>query len=111
VVGPPTDAAVELTWPEPERTGDTVVGEVIYVDGFGNLVTNVSRSALLPGRLAIHVGDRPIGPLQRTYADVASGEPVAVMGSWDLVEVAVRDASAADALGAGPGTPIRIACT
>ena len=73
-------------------------GQIITVDRFGNAVTNL---------VAAHGGVVEVGklqlPLRRTYADVASGTPLALAGSSGLVEIAVRDGSAAESLGLGRG--------
>jgi S-adenosyl-L-methionine hydrolase (adenosine-forming) len=78
-------------------------GEVIVVDRFGNAVTNL---------LAVHGGDVRIGsrdvPVRRTYADVDTGAPVALVGSSGLIEIAVRDGNAAAVLGLERGTIIRV---
>jgi S-adenosylmethionine hydrolase len=107
-LGPETEASVELESPEPEIVGDALVGRIIYVDGFGNLVTNVPAEALPREELAIDVGGRAVGGLGRSYADGAPGGPVAVIGSWGLLEIAVRNGSAAATLGAGIDTSVRI---
>jgi S-adenosyl-L-methionine hydrolase (adenosine-forming) len=109
-LGPPADVAVELEWTEPVTTGRVVLGVVAYVDTFGNLVTNVPGDAVT-GSATIEIGGTNLGALRRTYADVAAGEIVAVVGSWGLVEIAVRNGSAAATLGAAPGSPVRILAT
>jgi hypothetical protein len=77
--------------PEPHRRGDgALVGQVIAVDRFGNAVTNLL--GLRGG--AVEIGGRRI-PVSRTYADVPSGELTALCGSSGLIELAVRDGSAA----------------
>jgi S-adenosylmethionine hydrolase len=55
----------------------------------------------------VRVGDRLI-PLGRTYAEVAQGEPVALVGSSGLIEIAVRDGSAASSLGLSRGTTVSV---
>ncbi|HXE58986.1 MAG TPA: SAM hydroxide adenosyltransferase, partial [Gemmatimonadales bacterium] len=86
--------------------GKTVVGEVIYVDRFGNLVTNLTPELVPP--YAVLEGDgQEIGPVRRTFADVASGALVAYVGSGGQIEVAVRDGSAARRLGIGVGGRVR----
>lgn len=108
-LGPETDVAIELESPRPEIAGGVMSARIVYVDGFGNLVTNVAADSLPDGEIAIEVGGRPVGGLGRTYADGAPGGPVAVVGSWGLIEISVRGGSAAATFGAGPGTPVRIA--
>ncbi len=53
------------------------------------------------------MGDREV-PLRRTYADVATGEAVALVGSSGLIEIAVRDGNAAATLGLVRGSVIRV---
>jgi S-adenosylmethionine hydrolase len=87
--------------------GGDLVGEVIHVDRFGTLVTN------LPGeRLRRLASVRLAGydlPLRATFADVAPGEPVAFVGSGGTVEVAVRDGRADVVLGIARGGGVRAA--
>lgn len=77
--------------------------QVIYVDHFGNAVTNwlgaVARQVRIKSRRV---------PVHRTYADVPVGAPVALIGSSGLLEVAVRNGSAAETLRIGVGDRVRI---
>jgi len=82
------------------------MGEVIYVDRFGTLVSNIPPSMVEPG-VRIRVGDTDVGPLRRTFADAARGALVAFTGSGGTVEIAVRDGSAARLLGVGVGAEVR----
>ena len=88
------------------REGDDVVGSVIYVDGFGTLVTNISAELLGGFREVAVRGEAPI-PLGRTFADVPSGALIAFVGSGGTLEIAARDRSAALALGVGLGAEVR----
>jgi len=89
--------------PEATRLPDgTIAGQVISTDRFGTLVTNL----VAPRGGTVEIAGRSVGPLQRTYSDVASGAPLALVGSSGLVEIAVRDGSAARELSAGRGTPV-----
>jgi len=97
---------LQLALPIPKTDGDAVVGEVLHVDRFGTLISNISPNALKPG-VSIRVGGVDAGPLRRTFADVASGELVAFTGSGGTVEIAVRDGSAARLLGLGVGAEVR----
>lgn len=99
-----------LSWPAAVATAEGVDGEVAAVDRFGNLVSNVNRSAvealLRDGSVEVRLGDHEIARLVATYAEAASGEVCALFGSTDHLEIAVNGASAAGHFGAGPGTPI-----
>lgn len=101
---------VHLELPAPGRTADAVVGEVIQVDRYGNLITNIPASWLRELETAtVRVSTRAVGPLARTYADVEPGELVALEGSIGMLEVSLRNGSAAELLGLGRGAPVRVA--
>jgi len=85
------------------KEGSGLRAEVIYVDGFGNLVTNVSHDMLPSGPVAIRLGSAYIRGIAPSYATVAPGQPLAVVNSWGLLEIAVREGSARTALGGGVG--------
>lgn len=91
-----------LAYTEPHRENGAVVGEVIYVDRFGSLITNLTADQI-PHHATIEVDELDIGPIRRTYQDVATGNLLAYIGSGGAVEIAVRDGSAADRLGVGMG--------
>jgi len=101
-----------LRVPEPRREAGAIRGEVIYVDHFGNLITNVPQSLLAnfpaePTSISIR-GTRVAG-IAPSYAAVSPGQPVAVVNSWNHLEIAVRDGSAAASLGAGVGDDVIVA--
>ena len=92
-----------LSLPEPARAGDEWVGEVIHVDRFGNLVTNLrdeqaTDAVEVAGAQAVRA---------TTYADVERGRLVAYLGSAGWIEVGVRDGSAAALLTATRGARVR----
>ncbi len=97
---------VTLELPQPRYEGKIVVGEVIYVDRFGNLVTNLTP-AEVPSYAVLVVEDSDVGPLVATFGTVASGVPLAYLGSGGQVEIAVRDGSAARRFGIGVGGKVR----
>ncbi|HLV26192.1 MAG TPA: SAM-dependent chlorinase/fluorinase [Gemmatimonadales bacterium] len=95
-LGREVDNPIVRRTPEAARDAEgNVVGEVIATDRFGNLITNLLVS---PGAAAsVRVAGYDV-PLVRTYADVPRGSPLALVGSNGLIEIAVREASAAEAL-------------
>ena len=95
-----------LTSAVPHHEGKVVVGEVIHVDRFGNLVTNLTPD-LVPGYAVLEAESLPIGPLRSTFGDVEAGSLVAYLGSGGTIEIAVRDGSAARRLGLGEGGQVR----
>jgi S-adenosylmethionine hydrolase len=107
-LGPPFLGIPErLATTEPRYEGKTVVGEVIYVDRFGTLVTNLTPEHV-PSYAMLQVEDLDLGPLRRTFADVVAGGLVAFVGSDGAVEIAVRNGSAARRLGLGVGGQVRV---
>jgi S-adenosylmethionine hydrolase len=95
-----------LAYTAPHYEGKSVVGEVVYVDRFGTLVTNLTTE-FVPAYAVLEVEGLDIGPLRRTYGDVPTGGLLAYVGSAGAVEIAVRDGSAARRLGMGVGSRIR----
>ena len=95
-----------LAYSEPHHEGKSVVGQVVYVDRFGTLVTNLTPD-LVPEYAVFEVEGLEVGPLRRTFGDVPTGGLVAYLGSGGQVEIAVRDGSAARRLGMGVGGRIR----
>ena len=116
-VGSPVRDPVVLAVEAVRRVGKSEwEAAVVDVDGFGNLTTNVSGADLAgilksldddPTRIVVVV-EGIVLPLVRTYADVAVGEPCALMGSSGRLEIAVHRDSAARLLGAPKGAPVRL---
>ena len=99
---PVADPVIRRT-PEPRRMPDgAVAGEVITVDRFGNLVTNL----VAPRGGRVSIAGRAVGEVVRTYADAPPGGVIALVGSTGLVEIARRDGSAARDLGVGRGARV-----
>ena len=101
------DDWIRLDWPTPRRVGNSLFATVLRVDRFGNLVTNISTEDLVcptstPQEIEVDIRGRTIRQLCRSYAEAASDEPFAIIGSAGLLEIAVREASAAALLGVGP---------
>ena len=105
-LGTPVTNPIRSPLPTPHHDGTAVMGEVLYVDRFGTLVSNIPASAVEPG-VRIRVAGTDVGPVRRTFADVERGALVALAGSGETVEIAVRDGSAARLLGVGVGAEVR----
>lgn len=92
----------------PTHTDEAIVGAVVTVDRFGNLITNLGQD-LLASESARYVllGERPV-PIVRTYSDADPGELLALVNAFDVIEVARRDGNAEAYLGLGRGTPVRL---
>ena len=90
--GESENSLVRLALPKAVRRDGQVDGEVIYIDGYGNLFTNVDEHDLtgLPSAgLAITIGPIRVHGVASSYASVGAGEFVAVINSWGLLEISV----------------------
>jgi len=111
-MGRPAGAIVRLELPQPRVADDAVEGEVLRVDRFGNLITNIDRKTferLSGASLDIRVGAQQVSKVVTTYADASAGEVCALFGSTDHLEIAANGASAAAELGLGRGAAVHIA--
>lgn len=110
--GPEVKDPVRLPWPTAYREGDVLLGEVVHADRFGNLVTSIRASDLAPlgpeGSLAVEVGSAVVSGLSMAYAERASGELGAIVGSSNRLELFVRDGSARDRLHVERGARVRV---
>jgi hypothetical protein len=95
-----------LAYTLPHHEGKTVIGEIVYIDRFGSLITNLTAE-LVPSYARLEVEDLDLGPLQRTFNDVTVGGLLAYIGSGGAIEIAVRNGSAARRLGVGVGGRVR----
>ncbi|HEU4326814.1 MAG TPA: SAM-dependent chlorinase/fluorinase [Roseiflexaceae bacterium] len=101
----------EIEQPTIGRKGE-LIGRIIHVDHFGNCITNISLSALaqhgLELTLTVEIIDQRIPGLYQTYADAPVGALVALVGSNNHLELAVRNGSAAQTLGVGVGDTVKV---
>ena len=108
-LGPVVTDPVRIDIPEPRQmNGDQIEGQVIYVDRFGNLISNIPAEWLQgDANWVFEVAGRTIRGFRTTYSEATPGELLALSSSGDLLEIAVREGSAARLLAADVGTPIR----
>jgi hypothetical protein len=104
--GPPVTDPLRLPWPAALAVGDGWRGEVVHVDRFGNLITSL-RADEVPAGAVVEIAGRAL-PLVATYAEAEMGAAAALIGSAGRLEVAVRQGSAATALGVGRGEPVLV---
>jgi S-adenosylmethionine hydrolase len=101
-VGPAVDDWIRPAQPAPGFDRGVWRGQVVEVDRYGNLITD------LPGSLAgrVLIGGAALDGPAASYSAVATGDLVLVVGSEGTLEVAVRDGSAAARLGVRAGAPV-----
>lgn len=89
---------------------DGFVGNLLTTDHFGNLITTLRASEVLPAANAefrLQIAGKMLRSV-RTFADAQPSELVALIGSFDTIEVAVRDGSAAARLAPVPGASVKL---
>ena len=108
------DQWCEIDIPEPRVTRKGLTGEVIHIDWFGNVITNLPRDLLEPladrGPLQIHIKGKRISGLKAAYAEAREGELMAILDSFDLLEISLPGARAGDALRAVKGDKVELIC-
>jgi len=107
--GPALKDFVRLAWPQSRKQRAGIEGEVIYIDRFGNAITSLQASLVRsPGRSVCEIRARRRFrcPVKTFYQAVAPGTPVALVGSSDLLEIAVNGGSAKEALDLKIGTRV-----
>ena len=113
--GPVISCMVTPPFARATRRKEKLVGEVLHVDRFGNVITNIPGSLLSSFKAeageVFHVkvdGQEARMTVSRTYGNVPVGTPVMVVGSSDFVEVSVNRGRACDLLQADAGSRIEI---
>jgi S-adenosylmethionine hydrolase len=114
-LGKRAESYQHMVFPLVEFAGDTLAGRVIHIDRFGNLITNITRVALAnflgaldPGGALVSIGERSVRGMVDHYAEGKTGELVALLGSNGLLELAVREGSAARKFGIEIGKHVRV---
>ncbi len=108
-LGPRVEEWVPLDWPQPKCEGDRIIGEVVFVDQFGNLMTNIGTDGLpAEGPAKVKVEGHPAERWVRAYGEAAPGQLVALVSSSGFVEVAVVQGNAARRLDVGRGAAVHV---
>ena len=104
-LGPVFDGYRRFPFPLPVKAGNRVTGQVIAIDHFGNVITNIKRE-YLNARAVFTISDRMLKGLKLTYASVPEGEAMALMGSFGFLEFSVRNGNFARAFDIKPGAAV-----
>ena len=113
-LGPTPQSYELLEIPEPQWQEDTLTGQIVYVDRFGNLISNISRELLArrwedEEEIFVHCAGRDVGALRAMYGAAEESQPIALLNSMELLEIAINRGRACDVLGVGIGAPVRAA--
>lgn len=101
----------KLAWPEVIKAEGTIRGEVVYVDGFGNLITNIHERNLKtipPQNVVVSLGDLAIQGLASNYSHGEQRDYIALINSWGLLEVSLFKGNAQLRCGVKIGQKVRI---
>lgn len=97
---------------KPKSLRNKLVGEVVYIDCFGNLVTNITRSAfegfIRGSGFKICIQEETIHKISRSYQEVRKNKPLAVFDSFGNLEISIAQANAKECLSAAKGTTVQI---
>jgi len=107
-IGPPVNELIPSLLDEPSIINDQIHGTIVTIDHFGNLITNIGER-LLADFTAPEVcvaGHR--FNIRETYGSATPGDFLALINSFDVIEIARAEGSAADGLGLGRGAPVTI---
>jgi hypothetical protein len=107
-LGPSISDMVSLESASPVANLDgSLTAEIIHVDRFGNLVTNL-RLSHLGEHFVIEIDRHRITKVKTAYADSPSNEPFLIEGSAGFIEISCRNASAADLMGVFVGERLKV---
>jgi S-adenosyl-L-methionine hydrolase (adenosine-forming) len=109
MLGSPIDDPVRLQLLEPERTESGLRGEVIHIDHFGNISTNIRHEHLGEGlNVTVRLGGIEVHGLVKTFGERPAGELIALYGSTGNLLVAVVNGSASEKLNTKVGDEVEI---
>lgn len=112
-VGPRVLKPVRHDFPQPRLKGKMLHGEIIHIDHFGNLTTNIlaeliRETFVSSDTIEIQIGKHRIDGLVTGYYQMKTGQPGAVINSWDHLEIFCREDSAKKKLKARTGQSVTL---
>jgi len=106
--GRPVTSLHAFALPRPRRgQGGELVGNVLHIDGFGNIITNIRPEDLPSERFRLEIAGQCIDSLSSTFASAGVDQLLACIGSSGYMEIAVRNGSAAARLAVKVGDQLR----
>lgn len=108
-LGSPVEKVCRYHIPKPEITDGGLIGEVMHIDSFGNLICNISRGDLQPlGRVCVTMQDVELGEMMETFGQKKVGEMVALYSPNGYLMIAQTNGSAHKALSKDLGDSVRV---
>lgn len=114
-LGPAVNNLDTFDLPEVFVRTESLQGEVVYIDRFGNLITNIDRESLEKwlsgvsgGRISVQLGSRDINGISQAYGDVPREHTMALISSSGFLEIGMNQGNAAAHLGIDAGFPVMV---
>lgn len=110
-LGKPVKEIKRLPWPQVIRTDQLIQGEIVYIDGFGNLITNVHEHdlrGLQSEHFTVSLGPLAVQGLAPSYTSGGEGGYAALINSWGLLEISLFKGNAHLRTGAKIGDRVHI---
>lgn len=109
LIGAPIDldTLVRFSVSEPLITDQSVIGEITYIDRFGNLITNIDAASVKQDS-PVFINGKSVGTIATTYGSVKVGQITALIGSHGYVEIGVNGGRGDLALGVGLGAQVLV---
>ncbi len=110
-ISEPIEKPVLLEYPLPKIRDNTIVGEIVYFDRFGNGITNITVSDIgKRGVLVVEIEGKRNSkiPLVNTYGEVKMGKPLCLFGSTGRLEISVNCGSAKEKLNLKVGNRVKL---
>jgi S-adenosylmethionine hydrolase len=129
-LGPVVDDLVRFPLSRPRLTSSGIQGEVLRIDHFGNVLTNIqylrwvdaatlmyspalpdddaARPIFRADQTTVAIGKHTLAGIHPTYSVVPPGHPLAIVGSGGELEIAINQGRASDALGVAVGDPVTL---
>lgn len=111
--GPPASELATFHIPETDTGDRSLQGEAVYIDKFGNLITNIGQEEFEAWRskhpdapVKVHIASAEILGISRSFGDVPIGHSSALFGSAGYLEIAVNGGNAAESLGMSVGSRV-----
>ena len=96
--GKELDTWTDLDFGRPKPKEKRLIGEVIHIDTFGNLISNIDQETfshfVKDHAFVIRVGEKSIHGLRRGYWEGKKRELIAIIGSGDFLEISIREGNA-----------------
>ncbi len=110
--GPALNSWVEIGFKKPKIREGRLIGEILHIDAFGNLISNIDEKELFhfvkDHSFLIKIGRKIIQDLKKGYGEGKRNDPIALIGSGGFLEISVREGNAQKVLRVKKGDQVTI---